>query len=623
MKQAILIEKLVKINIINYKNVLHRCTDIVRLYTECVIYPYTVYQQRWLLNLQDNDKYEECNVLMRNINIINKMVKNPSSIFALLDFLSAFANTNITRFMFNYKTSPATYHINASLPHDYLFVLQGISTDSILWRKNMRKFIYKGNFDPSLVQVTKRVLDIGNMVRFILDQESTTKSLLMQRAFSVCQDILDDYMSYACSIEHKYSLFNIPKFLAFLKDIKVERLKAATIIYNTVSGLKGNVLFNKIYNISSHGNDAIFYVANEMSKRTLQMIDEMIKAWITKGELIDSYDEFFIELNDIDSKCSNWWSDKYVMKSEHLPKYYTDVQLDKIFYTGKALNFLREFDHPVNLELDGIVNMNELIEQAYEKANKQLITLFTEKYFLLKVTNNMYNYMLIGRGDFANAFIEIDVQNIMIQFSQLLHMYSKYEIDGLDVLMTDDNWCFTYNVKSPLSAIFKPSDISNYVRVSSILLKLKEVEHRLGVKREEHRKERDFCIVIFEMIHLIQLVLDFFHQHVLQKSFKMFYDEIKNINNIDELLIAHKKHVNSITRGCWCSKKGEKCRKILYELIEIIYDILDDQVFLKEGRDNFYSKLLTFKEELSMHEASGAELVKPLSRVFFRDFQYV
>ena len=76
-----------------------------------------------------------------------------------------------------------------------------------------------------------------------------------------------------------------------------------------------------------------------------------INNWIFKGELNDPVGEFFVECDDsVDDK--DLWQKKYKLVFQQLPNIIDKEYAEKIFITGKSINFLRKCCDCQNWKLD-------------------------------------------------------------------------------------------------------------------------------------------------------------------------------------------------------------------------------------------------------------------------------
>jgi len=160
---------------------------------------------------------------------------------------------------------------------------------------------------------------------------------------------------------------------------------------------------------NKQGDPQIQALLNRILKHVLTPLIHFIKRWIYYGEIIDSYDEFFIK-EDIKIKNENLWRHKYSIDVEMVPKFIDDVLVDNIFLAGKSVNFLRKCCNDTDwlLELKTIDIDKEIITsstfdsikqwfiQSSEIISKKLIKTMFDKFNFKEHMISIKRYLLLG-----------------------------------------------------------------------------------------------------------------------------------------------------------------------------------------------------------------------------------
>ena len=71
---------------------------------------------------------------------------------------------------------------------------------------------------------------------------------------------------------------------------------------------------------------------------------EFLNNWITQGEVLDPFNEFFVKIN---SKCSNldyYWTDGLIFYKSKVPYFMEGTNAEKIFYIGKLVRLLKKIN---------------------------------------------------------------------------------------------------------------------------------------------------------------------------------------------------------------------------------------------------------------------------------------
>jgi gamma-tubulin complex component 2 len=177
----------------------------------------------------------------------------------------------------------------------------------------------------------------------------------------------------------------------------------------------------------------LLQISNNISRGYVTMLND----WITKGQLNDQHNEFFIttnlardfKVNSLNSE--QYWDSKYVIKKDGLPKQFEnkDVQL-KVLLTGKYLNVLKECGVTLDTFSDATVNSLDssnlylVIEQCYTAANNYIMDLFVRGYNFREFIVNLEGYYLLNNAsrflDFMNnSGHELKRQHDLISVSRL------------------------------------------------------------------------------------------------------------------------------------------------------------------------------------------------------------
>ncbi|EAY05391.1 Spc97 / Spc98 family protein [Trichomonas vaginalis G3] len=599
----------------NNEKLLADSIDIMRNYTNIpTIFQKTAYQTKWIKKLNETGKIQDITKLQRAISKISKSSKHPEILFAFFDNIITEKADGVPKLI--YSELEPTYKTETNeIPRDFLFVLQGFDSDTFKWNHKADKFIYTLQVPQNFVYITKKVSEIGCILRFLRTFEQKMSSLIFQNAYNYVKELITMHCSNVVSLNSKIEKLSTIEFLKFLKNPLIDKLRAAAIICNTTFGLKGGYYYNKLHSLCNHGDLEIKTVAQEMTNLSFKMIEEMVREWISRGEIIDQYEEFFIKKNPDVHVCSEWWERQYSLITAEAPLCFNSTQVQQIFDTGKILNFLRRWYHLVDLNVDESLKLNEYIDKCSEKAEKIIIDIMHEKK-LNQNLHHIYSYLLLGRGDFANSFMAIDDDAKHIQLNRIAYEVARQPIEGFDFIIRDQSWAFSYYVNPPLSLLLNSKVMSVYKSVSSRLLHLKRTEYKLLRCREEFKNEKEYCTTVFQMIHFINFISDFFHQEVIQKSFDKLEKSLSKAKKISEMMGYIEKHCAEIARGCWVSNSGKNCSTALNKVLVSIEAVTDTDKTLEQCVSEFSNAIIDFKAQALQSKTGASELVRPLSRIF-------
>jgi hypothetical protein len=373
--------------------------------------------------------------------------------------------------------------------------------------------------------------------------------------------------------------------------------------------------YNVLHLISNHGDPIVREVAVGMRDKAMEGIEIMIKSWCSKGQVDDPFSEFFVRCKDSVVLYSNWWHDCYFIAAAIVPSNLTQSMMDLIMSAGKALNFIRKFDRPIELDIDKSLPLPDFLRLATAESNRHLLDLILKDGLFATAVADIHNLMLSQRGDFLTALFESEKQAIRPSLQFVVREFTGRTIPAL----TFRDGCFVYDAKPPLSAVFGPYELQAYKSVSSILLR---VRRSLQVLLSIEKSTIQMQIMVFESVNFVNLIHQFFHTQVIMKSYSTFNEVLSRPDiTFDLLLSEHTKHTSNIARGCWMSKSGMECRDSLYEILAILESLANPKETLGEIKAKFHASLFKFHTMLLNHPVSGRSLVSALRKSFRHVFR--
>lgn len=655
-KTTSLITKLVKKSCPKNINALRTAFDIIR---QNQIHPQEInintYISNWIYELEKCGKSDKIQLLKKNIEQIFLHSSFSNSLFFLLELLRNKKDSKLTSDGSNLiainneefqsiistpqKCVFSSTYWRSTLPYDFIFLLQGIATDDFPYSSAKKSFYIRDKLNPLLLYLFSRCSQIGCMFKLIDNWIKESNGLIRQLASSYLKELMRKHLNYVSSIRQTYSSLSITEFESLLSSNQIEQLSAAAIICNTVNDLDGSNLYNNFCKISLHGDPTISSMAMILKEKTFSAYDFAIREWITKGTLNDPYQEFFISSNENIDSCSQWWTDRFQTKKESIPINLSQSIVETIFTAGKALNFLRKWDTPVELKLNSSLKLEDFVQEASSKANKELLNCIILKYNLGKTLNDILDYMLLSRGDFASSFIENDSGSISYRLTSIIQQFASYPVKGLDIGLSNNKWQFSYSCFPPLSAIFGPEELRIYSSVSQLMISLKATHSRIlksirnlhkidrvrisyVIKEKKKADVKNFQAdsiehaFFYKSMHLINIISDFFHFHVISQLSYKLQSKLKNPFSFDELLEAHKKFTHGLMRGCFLSQSGKDCHLALESLLSTITNCIQANEWNQEIMNDFHDHIRQFVEVLNNNEVGGKILANPIRNIF-------
>lgn len=407
---------------------------------------------------------------------------------------------------------------------DLIAVLQGHDGNCIKFNSNLRCFQLQNNgsliWEPSLKCAVEQLSSIGACYKQLSEDSTFMKgsSGLVSQGFKVGLEAeMRDYLKIVTLFESLVSegsenRMTLKRAIVWFSESKIQ-LNLLVKLSSIAKVKTGPELLDAIAVYLKHGCQSIKETAERildcMSKPYLACITE----WITRGYLVDPYQELFIGKRD--SRDDGNWSKSFVYRPDQLPKSLINEELAmKIFNTGKTLNFLSrcdpeedDVDDEMEVSTSGVeshfVNDGTLksieagLKDLYGGACKKLGKLLFGRFALVTHLCNLRDYLLLGRSDFSDALLEglYDTLNRPAQsiFRHSLvgaldgavratvsdnHVNLSILLQNLDVRLHEasgaqklgwDIFSLDYRIPNLLESVIDAASMKEYVRLSQFL----------------------------------------------------------------------------------------------------------------------------------------------------------
>ncbi|KAF9729560.1 hypothetical protein PMIN02_011868 [Paraphaeosphaeria minitans] len=330
------------------------------------------------------------------------------------------------------------------------------------------------------------------------------------------------------------------------------------------------------------------------------------------------------------------WEDKYKLNDNMIPTIITQEFANKVFLIGKTLNFIRygcgdaawvdTYSKEASKELHygDTANLEQSIGDAYKTTMARLIDLMANKFKLFEHLQALKKYLLLGAGDFIAVLMESLSANLdrpaNTQYrhtltAQLEHAVrnSNAQFDSPDVLRRLDSrmlelshgeigWdVFTleYKIDAPVDVIVTPFGSKQYLKVFNFLWRVKRVEFALGstwrrcmtgargvlgtVSDKVGSDWKKVRCGIAEMVHFIDQLQYYILFEVIEASWNELQEALhKPESTLDDMIEAHAKYLNSITRKGLLGSQSTDFTGQLHELLKTM-------LAYKDAVDGLYS----------------------------------
>ncbi|XP_020526076.1 LOW QUALITY PROTEIN: gamma-tubulin complex component 3 [Amborella trichopoda] len=407
------------------------------------------------------------------------------------------------------------------------------------------------------------------------------------------------------------------------------RMRLMAVLVDNSRVLRGGAMAGAIHVHAQHGDPLFQEFMVRLLRRVCSPLFEMVRTWVLEGELNDIYGEFFIVSQTV--KAESLWRDRYQVNASMLPGFISEHLAQRILRTGKSINFLRvccEDQDWAGAPLVGATTrrgelgygeteaLEALVIEAAKRIDKHLIDVMCKKFKFKEHCLAIKRYLLLGQGDFIQYLMDIvgpelsEPANTISSFklaglleSAIRASNAQYDdpdiLDRLRVKMMphgsgDRGWdvfSLEYNTRVPLDTVFTEFVMAKYLRIFNFLWKLRRVEHALigawkvmkpncaisqllsmdaGVKVRFVAILRRCQVLWDEMNHFVTNLQYYIMFEVLEVSWSCFLEEMEEAQDLDDLLAAHEKYLNSIVEKSLLGERSQHICKTLFVLFELI-----------------------------------------------------
>lgn len=513
------------------------------------------------------------------------------------------------------KPSQPQGSLESSLIRDVLFTFHGSEGKFFTYSRLDDKFSIKQDIPEALKYLAEHLAELGWLYKRLekfLKHNSEFPSLICQSFCSSLQIELKEFYRFValmetqtgCKLKHLQIWCNEP----------LERLKWLCIVCDAVDGLKGGNFLSALFSYSKIGHPGTKALMTRVLESVSAPYLNLIENWMLEGELTDSFHEFFVEENlDIKDE-SLLWTDKYWMIKELVPGFFSEEIVEKIFVTGKSINFLRKrcleewkSESPLQLpKLYDLPSVKIWVDQASEATNHKLTGVLLGKYRLKDHSNSIRKYLLLGQGDFHHYLID-QLNVILNSESNKIHKHNLVSIlenairasnaqnDDIEFLSKlsirleefsalDNGWdifVLKYSVDYPLNSIFTEPLMSDYSRIFKLLWKIKRVFFYMNnyqnsgsfiklLELDDIRHVLHKCQMLrLEIQHFINNLYHYLMVEVHETAWNGFMKGLDKAQNFDDIIRAHEVFLDTVLERAFLSKEYEKVLQRLLKLLAL------------------------------------------------------
>ncbi|KAJ2879416.1 Microtubule-nucleating Tub4p (gamma-tubulin) complex component, partial [Coemansia asiatica] len=425
-----------------------------------------------------------------------------------------------------------------ALLRDLIYVMQGIDGTCVRWNQKAKMYGICGDmqFSRPTREMVLSIAELGALARNVQEYVAWVESSgrLFEQSFgSELRQELTAYFQLVADIEAKLS--NIPpelrpgetlagatlrRVLGWTSDVRARLRLMNVAIEGVRDGLGGGVLLSTISTLVEDGDPFTQEFARRLLTTASAPFTGILVRWVTTGELVDPYNEFFVRESAEPDKV---WSKRFRVVRDMIPVHYDRVLTRKIFQVGRSLAFLRgacadaewvtaQAPQPASEDTLDPRRLEAFVYRAAASVNARLMHVLRDNFGLMRHVAAIRRLLMFEQGDFAISLLEVldrhiarsprsilahdlsaaldsAVRSSNAQFEDPDHLSalvlaflkpSNTQTADDSLQETWENVSLRYVLSAPLTHVVDPEALRQYSEISRFLLKLKRIDYVLN-----------------------------------------------------------------------------------------------------------------------------------------------
>ncbi|XP_023945921.2 gamma-tubulin complex component 2 isoform X2 [Bicyclus anynana] len=329
---------------------------------------------------------------------------------------------------------------------ELLYIFSGIPGNFIVHQPvkdtyDQRTFLISDELDDALKQIVQQMLPLASnysIVRRFIESCDMWSGQVLHALVGAIEILLKDYYTMVAQLETEQmsSSLTLQKLWYFvLPTMHTMQVLAAIVTSIGKSELRGGSVLTVLHEKTSTltGDARAQEIALFLTERACRPYLNILDQWIHKGTIVDPFQEFMIEDNELVNKeelpvdySADYWEKRYCVQRDRVPKF-LEKSTDIILRTGKYLNVISQCGNsiakPNTEEIKYSLreqNYGAIIQKAYAFASKSLLELLLKEYDLMGRLKSVKNYFLMSQGDFIVQFMDATEQELSKKIDDII-----------------------------------------------------------------------------------------------------------------------------------------------------------------------------------------------------------
>ncbi|XP_053599944.1 gamma-tubulin complex component 2-like isoform X2 [Plodia interpunctella] len=304
-----------------------------------------------------------------------------------------------------------------------------------------RSFTISEDLDDALKQIIQQMLPLASnysIVRRFLENCDMWSGQVLHALVAAIEILLKDYYTMIAQLEteHISGALSLQKLWYFvLPTMHTMQVLAAIVTNIGKSELRGGAVLTVLHDKTNtlmgdaRAQEISLFLTERASRPYLAILDQ----WIHKGTIVDPFQEFMIEDNELINKeelpvdySADYWEKRYSGQKDRVPRF-LDKFTDIILRTGKYLNVISQCGKSISKTNTEEIkyslreqNYGAIIQKAYAYASKSLLELLLKEYDLMGRLKSVKNYFLMSQGDFIVQFMDATEQELSKKIDDII-----------------------------------------------------------------------------------------------------------------------------------------------------------------------------------------------------------
>nr|CCC53750.1 putative gamma-tubulin complex subunit [Trypanosoma vivax Y486] len=496
---------------------------------------------------------------------------------------------------------------------------------------------------------------IAHQIDEVLKSETAERSFLQQSLRSAVRRHLSQYHCLVSSFRERMSPpMTFSDLVVAFKRVQ-PKLRVLHIMLKETETAKGGELASKLQRLVQQGSGRLFALLSDVYMEAVSPLLHMTVSSITKGEVSDPFNEFFVKSNPrIDDTSDTYWSSKFSLLPEMLPTTVSHLLAEQIMLTTKNVSFIRNCCRCKQWHMDPSIvaaaqsasfdTLGTVVRDALRFTNTAVMKLIREEFQLDKMLRMVNAFLLVGSGDFYELLISrldpvLSRLSHMVQTSVVRdHMrgallditpYAKdldtdlfsmlhCELVKDDKIIGWDAFFVTMTVPSPLNNIFDMTAMKVYQRLFRIMFKVKRAEVALKKSWRQsvvldriigrlHNTNReatawrevaaDAHLLGLQLNHFVNNLWSYLVSEVSTVSWDLLMRALRQCASMDDIRTAHIAYLQYLTLHSLLHSDCTSIRQNIESVLSIVRQYVGAQAVLTSLLERGHGDVLSIKRE--------------------------